>query len=271
MATMESAIESSRYEGSIPQYKPWQIVAMLVWPVLWWLFLFHVIVPLFLLDESGEVSTWAVLIVSGFGYLAEFVGALVVFRKEGYRLTLRSLKDRINWRWIKGWKNWLLVLILFVVGFGLASFTGQFEKELATVPGFIPPDWMPASQNPLKEVNSLQDALPGIVFEGNVLFLMFFLLIGTLNILGEELYWRGALQPKLNGVFGKWAWLAGGTMFFLKHFYVRWRYPGIWTLGPAGAYIFGPMGSLPVAMLIHLIANYGMSWPMVIQAVLSGG
>jgi membrane protease YdiL (CAAX protease family) len=271
MTTMEFAMESSRDEGSVPQYKPWQIVAMLVWPVLWWLFLFHVIVPLFLLDDNGEISTWAALSVASLGYLAELIGALVVLRREGYRLTLKALKERINWRWVRGWKNWGLVVVLVVVGFGLATFTSKYERALAMVPGFIPPDWMPADQHPLKEVTGLEDALPGIALAGNFAFLAFFLLNGTLNIIGEDLYWRGALQPKLEGVFGKWAWLAGGTMFFLKHFYVRWRYPGIWTLGPVGAYIFGPLGSLPVVMLVHFITNFGLTWPLVIQAVLSGG
>ena len=89
MATMDIAMESSRDEGGVPQYKLWQIVAMLVWPVLWWLFLFHVIVPLFLLDDSGGISTWTLLTISGLGYLAELIGALLIFRREGYRLTVR--------------------------------------------------------------------------------------------------------------------------------------------------------------------------------------
>jgi len=271
MTIAKTTTETTESESmQVPQYKLWQIVAMLVWPVLWWLFLFHVIVPLFLLDDSGNVSTWSVLSISSLGYLAELIGALLVLRGEGYRLTLPALKERIHWRWVRGWKNWLLVVILFVVGFGLATYTSQFDKVLATVPGFIPPDWMPASQNPLKEVNGLQDALPGITFAGNFGFLAFFLLNSVLNIIGEDLYWRGALQPKLEGVFGRWAWLAAGTMFVLKHFYVRWRYPAIWTLGPIGGYIFGPLGSLPVVMLIHFLANYGASWPLVVQAVLFG-
>jgi membrane protease YdiL (CAAX protease family) len=271
MTTTASVMGRARNEGGIPQYKLWQIVAMLVWPVLWWLFLFHVIVPLFLLDESGEISTWAALSISSLGYLAELTGALVVLRREGYPLTLKALRERINWRWVRGWKNWALVVVLVVVGFALATFTSRYSKVLATVPGFVPPDWMIAEQHPLKEVNSIEDALPGIAFAGNFGFLAFFLLDSTLNIIGEELYWRAALQPKLKGVFGKWAWLAGGTMFVLKHFYVRWNYPSIWTLGPVGAYIFGPLGSLPVTMLVHFLVNYGMTWPLVIQAVLFGG
>lgn len=263
--------DRSTTEYDIPQYKLWQIGAMFLWPVMWWLFLFHIVVPNFLLDENREISTWATLSVTSLGYLAELLGALVVFRSEGYPLSIRALKQRVHWRWVRGWKNWALVIILFVVGFGVATFTSQYEKVLATVPGFVPPDWMPPGQHPLKEVNSLQDALPGIVLAGNYLFLAFFLLDGTLNIVGEELYWRGALQPKLEGVFGRWAWLAAGTLFFLKHFYVRWRYPGVWTLGPIGAYIFGPLGSLPGAMLVHWIANYGLTWPLVIQAVFGGG
>jgi hypothetical protein len=99
VATVAATPDVSRDGASIPQYRLPMILFMLVWPVLWWLFLFHVVVPLFLLDGSGEISTWAVLSISSLGYLAELVGALVVLRSEGCRLTVRALKQRINWRW----------------------------------------------------------------------------------------------------------------------------------------------------------------------------
>jgi hypothetical protein len=88
----------------------------------------------------------------------------------------------------------------------------------------------------------------------------------------EDLYYRGALIPKLHGLFGKWAWLAGGIIWLLKHVYVWWRFiPDAGSLGLVGAYTFGPLGSLPVTMLMHLIPNYGLSLPLVLQAVFGGG
>jgi len=38
----------------------------------------------------------------------------------------------------------------------------------------------------------------------------------------------------------------------------------------AGAFLFGPIGSLPFAMLAHFLGNYGMTWSLVIKMVLFG-
>jgi hypothetical protein len=66
--------------------------------------------------------------------------------------------------------------------------------------------------------------------------------------------------------------LAGGIIWMLKHIYVWWRFIGdAGALGIAGAYIFDPLGSLPVTMLVHFIPNYGMTWPLIIQAVFGIG
>ena len=88
-----------------------------------------------------------------------------------------------------------------------------------------------------------------------------------LNILAEDTYYRGVLIPKLNGLFGHWAWLAGGLAFMIKHLYVWWRILEVMPLALAGAFLVGPMGSLWFAMLAHFLGNYGMSLPLLIKAV----
>ena len=118
-----------------------------------------------------------------------------------------------------------------------------------------PPDWMPG--HPLKEVNSIQDAYPDIEFTGNVPFFVYrFIVLGfIMNMIGEELYYRAALQPKMRGVFGKWDWAANGVGFALKHAYFWWRLPILIPAGLAFAFLFGPMGSLPLSILGHWISG----------------
>ena len=53
--------------------------------------------------------------------------------------------------------TWLLFVVVFVVAFGLTFPLMSTSKTTATLAP--PPDWFPASQNPLKEVNGVQDAL----------------------------------------------------------------------------------------------------------------
>ena len=160
----------------------------------------------------------------------------------------------------------MLFLVVFVAAFILTfPLITTSKTTAALVP---PPDWFPASQNPLKEVNGVEDALPGVEFRGNILFLLLFFFTGVMNILGEDTYYRGVLIPKLHGLFGRWAWLSGGVIFALKHVYVWWRVQEVLPLAVAGAYLFGPMGSLPLAMLAHFLGNFGLTWPLVIKLVL---
>lgn len=44
-------------------------------------------------------------------------------------------------------------------------------------------------------------------------------------LLGEELIFRGVLLPKMNGVFGKWDWLANGILFTTYHIHLIWDWP----------------------------------------------
>jgi membrane protease YdiL (CAAX protease family) len=44
-------------------------------------------------------------------------------------------------------------------------------------------------------------------------------------VLGEELLFRGVLLPRMNGVFGKWDFLANGILFTTYHWHLVWAWP----------------------------------------------
>ena len=46
------------------------------------------------------------------------------------------------------------------------------------------------------------------------------------NFLSEEFLFRGVLLPKMNGVFGRWDWVANGVIFGLYHLHMPWGMPG---------------------------------------------
>ncbi len=46
------------------------------------------------------------------------------------------------------------------------------------------------------------------------------------NFLSEEFLFRGVLLPKMNGVFGRWDWVANGVVFGLYHLHMPWGIPG---------------------------------------------
>jgi len=268
MTTMESSMESSRNEGSIPQYRLPMILFMFAWPAAWFAFLIYVVGPLFLAPD-GTLPTWGENLIWLLGNSAEMLIALVILRREGYRLTPRALRERINWRWPdKLWK-WGAAVGVFVAAVAVTMLLAPTQQAIATL--LPPPDWMPG--HPLKEITSLQDAYPGVNFAGNVPFFLYRVVIlgFVMNMVGEELYYRGALLPKMRGVFGRWDWVANSFLFALKHVYFWWRLAFIWPGGFTYAFIFGPMGSLPLAILAHWIGNLEpLTAIQILSAVLGG-
>ena len=45
----------------------------------------------------------------------------------------------------------------------------------------------------------------------------------TLNILGEEIFWRGVLLPRQEVAFGRWTWLVHGTLWGVFHIPFGWQ------------------------------------------------
>jgi membrane protease YdiL (CAAX protease family) len=212
------------------------------------------------------------LAITVLGTGAELVAGLVLLRREGYRLTVSGLRDRIRWHWPKGWKAWVLAGIVFILGMSLSMMMGPVNRSLTSVPGFVPPAWWPAASNPTIQVKGATDVFPDISLEGNFLFILFYFLIGfVLNIGGEEIYYRGYLLPRMRGVFGKWDWVANGVLFTLKHIYQRWLYPGILVGGLGFVFAAGPLGSLPLAMLFHWVGNFFFQMVFLVLASLGLG
>jgi len=54
------------------------------------------------------------------------------------------------------------------------------------------------------------------------LFGWFFVSSLVNNFLGEEFLFRGVLLPKMEGVFGKWDWVANGVIFGFYHLQMPW-------------------------------------------------
>jgi membrane protease YdiL (CAAX protease family) len=63
---------------------------------------------------------------------------------------------------------------------------------------------------------------------GNWGFVALLVLLSVFNIFGEEFLFRGALLPKMNGVFGKWDWVANGLLFTLYHVHQPWGFLSTW-------------------------------------------
>ncbi len=256
MATSTYKLSRTPERVDAPQLGIGAILLLFVWPAVWYTALIYGFGRLFILD-GGTIPTWFQLLVIVLGSGAELIAGLLLLRREGYKLTIESLRNRIRLRWPKGWKAWALALVILILGMGLSMAMGPVNGRLASVQGFTPPVWWPAASNPTVEVAGAADVFPDINLTGNYPFVLLYFVIGLVfNIFGEEIYYRGYLLPRMRGVFGKWDWVVNGVLFTLKHVYQRWLYPGILVGGLVFAFAAGPLGSLPLAMVYHWVGNF---------------
>jgi len=152
---------------------------------------------------------------------------IIVYREEG-DLRWATLKRRLRLHkpldpktgeprgklWL-----WLIPLILLhaIVAVGLLSMVDDWVSK--TIPFIAPP--------PGYELGEfLMSPEAGPLFNGVWGILGMFLILAFFNIFGEEFLFRGVLLPKMNGVFGKWDWVANGVIGILYHVSMPWTWFG---------------------------------------------
>ena len=190
----------------IPQMDLAGLSAFILGPLVWWILLLYVVTPLllpYIVTSEGEINGYALNLISLSGYLFEFLLAVLILKHEGISYNWHSLKARLSLKW-GGWKVWGLFVLLFILAFAATFPLMNLSPKIASL--LSPPVWFPASQNPLKEVNSISDAYPGVIFKHNYVFFLLMVFTAVLNIIGEDIYYRGVLIPKLDGLFGRRLW-----------------------------------------------------------------
>ncbi|HWR84203.1 MAG TPA: CPBP family intramembrane glutamic endopeptidase [Candidatus Deferrimicrobium sp.] len=150
------------------------------------------------------------------GMVWQFVLSVIVLKLELKTITWSTLKTRL-------WLNhpidpksqrvirrayWLTIPVI-LYAFLLESYgTLNFLQEwfLRVFPSLAPPDF------------TLIQNLATPEFRG-AWYLVGITLVSSLfnYLLGEELFFRGVLLPKMEGVFGRWAWAANGILFATYH------------------------------------------------------
>lgn len=158
------------------------------------------------------------------GLFWEFVLAMIILYHEEGNLRLDTIRRRF-------WLNhpvspqtghtkkalwWWLIPLALVIGFMDVAMRPQIIKLTGIVLPFIaePKGYdMSAMFTP--------ELRPQWVGAWGLFGLLF--VQGILNtFLGEEFIFRGVLLPKMEGVFGKWDWLANGVIFGFYHLHQPW-------------------------------------------------
>ena len=165
------------------------------------------------------------LILMTAGLVWQFILAmLIVYREEG-NLRWTTIRQRF---WLNApldpktgeprRRLWLWLIPLAIVSFAGAQTYGPVLIKLWTrILPFLAP---PPGFDPAALLFSSPELKAQLV--GAWGFYGLFLILLVFNILGEESLFRGVLLPKMEGVFGKWDWVANGVLFAVYHLHEPW-------------------------------------------------
>lgn len=187
------------------------------------------------------------LILITMGLVWEGIVAYIILRREVNPFTWENIKDRV---WLHTPTNprtgipskwlylWAIPLIVVIEGGSqvLDPLNGPWVKAL---PFLTPP--------PYVQIENLAKPAAGQWWLLGVLAVII-----VFNFLvGEELIFRGILLPKMNGVFGKWDFIANGILFSAYHLHMAWQWPSMLLYNWIRPWATKRFKSYWVALLLH--------------------
>ena len=193
--------------------------------ILGWI-VYPLVAPDFHADPLGSGVARLVLLMLGLIWL--FVLSMIMVRREEGNLRWATVKRRLRLNAPRkpttgepGQRLWWWV-IPFLVAVVMVELVlnSSIEKVWMSVFPFLAEPQGYSFGTIFNSPHILQR------LEGAWWFLALFVVQAAFNtILGEELLFRGVLLPKMEGVFGRWSWVANSVLFGLYHVHQPWGIP----------------------------------------------
>ena len=264
MSTQEMTARNNLKELSIDsktgQYTLLQILgiwalAALPMGILGWI-VFPAVAPDLHADPLGAGVIRMVLITAGLIWL--FVLSMIIVRKEEGDLRWATIKRRLRLNApqepITGQTHrrlwlWVIPVLIVSVGFDLALVPIVQKLWVSLFPFLAEPPGYDFSI-----VFNTPEILQRLV--GAWWFFGLYVVLSLFNdFLGEELLFRGVLLPKMEGVFGRWSWVANGMLFACYHIHQPWVIAENLVSGPILAYPSWRFRSTWMSVIVHSAQN----------------
>ncbi len=194
------------------------------------------------------IFLWVLMIA---GLMWQVILSLAILYRETGRLNLGTIRHR-TWRqrprdpktgqpssrlWL-----WLIPVILLAAVLEFAVSPPLDGAWTSIFPFFAEP--------PGYSLESLMDTPEQWVGAWYLLVLWAFQFVGN-YLLGEEFLFRSVLLPRMQGVFGKWDWLANAVLFGGYHWHKPWNIPSSIMSGIIYAYPSRRFRSAWFGLIVH--------------------
>ncbi len=158
------------------------------------------------------------------GMVWQFVLSMIIlYREEGdirlgtisRRFWLNHPKDARSGETKKSLWWWLIPLFLLAAALEISLRSTLVDVWTGLFPFFAEPEGYDFTV-------MLTPEMRGQLVGAWGMLALFFVSALFNTFLGEEFLFRGVLLPKMEGVFGKWDWVANGVMFSFYHLHQPW-------------------------------------------------
>jgi uncharacterized protein len=215
-----------------------------------------IVLPLVAPDSGSDPLGFGVtrLVLLALGLVWLFVlSMIIVYQEEGdlrwstvkRRLRLNTPRDPATGRPRARLFLWVLPFLVGVAVLELVLNTPLENAWVSVFPFFAEPAGY--SQDAIFQSREILRRL-----EGAWWFFALFVFQAAFNtILGEEFLFRGVLLPKMEGVFGRFSWVANGVLFGLYHIHQPWGIPNSVLTGLLYTYPAYRYRSTWMSVIIH--------------------
>jgi membrane protease YdiL (CAAX protease family) len=223
--------------------KLWQSLLLFLLPGLFGVLAFYVLFPtLMRLGMPGEFAYGAQMISV---FLLLFLATIIGFRREGWSLSWATVRERFRIKRMDStaWKWTISFLLLYLTSAFLLNSLGAFVYEKI---GFWP---LPDADIPVTNIP-------------------FMLIVLGINILTEELWWRGYILPRQELEHGRFAFIVNGVLWSLFHMSKWWAIPFMLPVNWMLPLVAQRTKNTTPGLLMHFISN-GLGVLLTIIASLS--
>ena len=192
---------------------------------------------------------WAVLVPSALLLVAAVVG----LRSEGWPLTRSSLRQRFRYRGMTR-REWLWTggaLLVVMLGFGLLTAISNLLIDNGLIP--IPGD-VATVLDPRASSQELLDGYGGVIVGRWELVALYFVVL-LVNVVGEELWWRGYILPRQELAHGSHTWFVHGLLWAGFHFFKWWEILALIPMTLTVAFISQRLQNNTPALIVHYVFN----------------
>ena len=215
-----------------------------------------IIFPLLALDFESDPLTFGVtlLVLLALGLVWLFVLSMIIVRREEGDLRWTTVKQRLRLNVPREPATgqprarlflWVVPFIVAVAVIELLLNTPLENAWVSLFPFLAEPEG-----RSFDAILGSQEILQRLV--GAWWFLALVVVQAVFNtILGEEFLFRGVLLPRMEGVFGRWSWVANSVLFGLYHVHIPWVIPNAVLTGLLYTYPAYRYRSTWMSIIVH--------------------